>query len=304
MTALLFAPLPGNESVAEGLARALDAEVTQIETRRFPDGETYLRFSGAVEGCDVALVCTLDRPDGKFLQVVFAASTARQLGARRVGLVCPYLAYMRQDKRFRPGEAVTSEVFARLLSAEIAWLVTVDPHLHRHGALSEIYSVPTLAVQAAPRLAQWIRGEVEKPLIIGPDSESKQWVSAVAESAGAPHIVLRKVRRGDREVEVSVPEAERWRDRTAVLVDDIVSTGRTMVAAVEHLTAAGMAPPVCLAIHAVCAEGSAEALRAAGAARLVTTNTIRHESNRIDLTPEVASAVDELAHSQEGRKRK
>ena len=110
----------------------------------------------------IALVCTLDRPDAKMLPLLFAAAAARELGASQVGLVAPYLAYMRQDRRFKPGEAVTSREFARLLSGAFDWLVTVDPHLHRYASLAEIYRIPTRVVHAAPLISQWIRTRIER----------------------------------------------------------------------------------------------------------------------------------------------
>jgi ribose-phosphate pyrophosphokinase len=152
------------------LAQAVGAEIAEIEHRRFPDGETYLRYRTSPEGQRVILLCTLDRPDAKILPLIFAACTARELGAASLGLVCPYLAYMRQDRRFLPGEAVTSTHFAALLSSACDWLVTVDPHLHRRGSLSDIYSVPAIAVHAAPLISAWIRENVERPLLIGPDA--------------------------------------------------------------------------------------------------------------------------------------
>ena len=178
-------------------------DVGQLELHAFPDGETYLRFITDLSGRALVMVCTLDRPNEKTLPLLFAAATARELGAAKVGLVAPYLAYMRQDRRFKPGEAVTSREVARLLSDAFDWLVTVDPHLHRYGSLAEIYRIPTRVVHAAPLISQWIRGTCPNPLIIGPDTESEQWVSAVAKDASAPYSVLQKVRRGDREVEIS-----------------------------------------------------------------------------------------------------
>ena len=177
MTARLFIPTPGNEATARALAQSLDAAVGQLELRAFPDGETYLRFDSDLSGRSLAIVCTLDRPNDKILPLLFAAATARELGAVNVGLVAPYLAYMRQDRRFKPGEAVTSREIAQLLSNAFDWLVTVDPHLHRYSSLSEIYRIPTRAVHAASVMAEWIKANVPKALIIGPDSESEQWVS-------------------------------------------------------------------------------------------------------------------------------
>jgi len=294
MSAPAVFALPGNEALADRLAAALGAERGPLELRHFPDGETYLRYDVPVGGRPVLLCCSLDRPDDKLLPLVFAAATARELGAASVGLVCPYLAYMRQDRRFRDGEAVTSAIFAKLLSRAIDWLVTVDPHLHRRAALGEIYDVPCEALHAAPLLAGWIAGEVARPLLIGPDSESEQWVASVARAADAPCVVLEKTRRGDREVEVSVPEVEKWRTHTPVLVDDIVSTARTMIETVRHLRGAGMKPPVCVAIHAVFADDAYRDLCAAGAARVVSANTIPHASNGIDVTPLLAAGAGRM----------
>ena len=133
---------PGNENLASALASQLGAERGTLELRHFPDGESYVRFRTPVERRHVILVCTLDRPDDKFLPLAFTAAAARDLGAMQVGLVSSYLAYMRQDRRFHKGEAVTSACFAELLSRQFDWLVTVDPHLHRRSSLSEIYSIP------------------------------------------------------------------------------------------------------------------------------------------------------------------
>ena len=291
MTPLLFA-LPGNERLASILAPAIGAEIGKAEIRHFPDGETYWRYDTPVAGREVALLCTLDRPDDKALPLLFAAAAARDLRAKRVGLIAPYLAYMRQDHRFQPGEAITSGTFAGIVSGEIDWLVTVDPHLHRRSSLDEIYSVPARALHAAPLIAQWISDNVEAPLLIGPDRESEQWVAAVARGADAPHIVLRKQRRGDREVEVAVPELAQWRGRTPVLVDDIISTGQTMIETVKQL--GSLRPPVCIGVHGVFAGNAFEALMQAGAARVVTTNTIAHRSNGIDISGLLADGVRAL----------
>ncbi len=199
----LILPLPGNETFAQRLANAGGWELGVLEVRRFPDGESYVRLLSDVVGKSVYLVCTLARPDEGFLRLVFAADAARSLGARTVSLIAPYLSYMRQDRRFRAGEAVTSRSFARLISSSFDRLVTVDPHLHRYPALSSLYAIPTNTLHAAPLLADWIAEEVRSPLVIGPDEESEQWVSAIAERARAPWTVLRKVRHGDRSVDVA-----------------------------------------------------------------------------------------------------
>lgn len=291
MTPMLLA-WPGEEALGVGLRRGLQAEPVVFEMRRFPDGETYLRIDSDVQGRPVVLVCTLREPDVKLLPLLFMADTLRELGACEVGLVAPYLAYMRQDMRFRAGEALTSASFARLISARFDWLVTVDPHLHRRQSLGEIYTIPTAVVHAAPLLAEWIRAHVRAPFVIGPDAESEQWVSAVATAVPCPHVVLEKVRHSDRAVTVSqIPEIRRWAGYTPVLIDDIIASARTMIESVGQLRAAGHSAPICLGVHAVFAPGAYEALRAAGAARVVTTNSIPHDSNAIDLSAALLEPV-------------
>ncbi|TIR19923.1 MAG: ribose-phosphate pyrophosphokinase [Mesorhizobium sp.] len=289
---LLFA-LPGNEAMTRVLAGEIEGEIGVIEVRSFPDEETYLRFHTDVKNRSMIIVCTLDRPDAKFLTLAFAAATARELGARRVGLVAPYLAYMRQDKRFHPGEAVTSVAFARQLSAEVDWLATVDPHLHRYPTLGAIYPIPTRTAHAAPLLAAWIRSNVERPLLVGPDIESEQWVAAVADMVGAPYRVLRKERRGDRDVRISVPDLHLYSDRIPVLIDDIISSGGTMMETARHLREQHFHFVVCVAVHALLSAESYRSLRDFASA-VVTTNAVPHPSNAIDLTPVIAEAVREL----------
>lgn len=294
MTAILLA-LPGNDPLAGALARELAWPLGSLTSRHFPDGETYIRIESECAERSVALVCTLNRPDEKLLPLLFAADALRELGATRVGLVAPYLAYMRQDRRFQRGEAVTSRSLARIVSSHFDWLATIDPHLHRLRALDEIYSIPTRVVHATPALATWIATNVDRPLLIGPDSESAQWVADVAIRADAPYLVLEKRRHGDRDVEVTVPNIGHHRDRTAVIVDDIISSARTMAAAVEHIRTAGMAPPLCLGVHAVFASGAQRTLDAAGAGLVVTTDSIPHGSNRIPIAGLLAPAVRSLA---------
>jgi ribose-phosphate pyrophosphokinase len=285
---MIVLPLPGNERLASALASGLGAELGGLETRRFPDGESYVRLLSGVGGREVVLVCTLADPDEKVLRLIFTARTARERGARKVTLVAPYLAYMRQDKAFHEGEAVTSNQFAALLSKEFDRLITVDPHLHRHKSLGEIYAVPAEALHAAPLLADWIRREVANPLIVGPDAESEQWANAIA--GGAPSVVLAKDRQGDRQVSIRFPDLEPFRGRQPVLVDDIASSGRTLVEAGKGLEARGFPKPICVVVHPLFAE-DAYARLADVAAQVASTDTVAHPSNAIAIAPILVEAL-------------
>lgn len=288
--ALLFT-LDGNDLLQRQLLQTLPLQRGDCEIRRFPDGESYVRVHSDCRHRDAVLLCNLHDPDSMLLPLIFLARTIRELGAGKVGLLTPYLAYMRQDARFKPGEAISSRLFADLLAPHFDWLVTVDPHLHRYNSLNEIYAIPTLVVHAAPQIATFIREQVSMPLLIGPDSESEQWVAAIASTIGCPWQVLRKIRHGDREVEVSLPETTRYHLHTPVLLDDMVSTGNTMLAAIRHLHQVQMKPPVCITMHGLFVEGAWQRLLAAGAERVVSCNSVPHPSNAIDLTAELVPAL-------------
>jgi ribose-phosphate pyrophosphokinase len=290
MSRLLFA-LPDEEERATALAEMCRAELGAMNLRRFPDGEAYFRLEPEIAGRSVAFVCALDRPDDKLLTLLMAAETARELGARRVGLIAPYLAYMRQDRRFRPGEPVSARLFARLVSQSFDWLVTVDPHLHRIHVLSQLYPIRLGVAAAAPVIARWIAANVAQPLIIGPDDESEQWTAEVAARLGAPHAVMQKERRGDREVSVVAPDLSAFAGRTAVLVDDIVSSGETAIEAISQLKRDGFPPAACVAVHALCPVEVTAALKALGAP-LVSVDTVAHPSNAISCLPLLAREAD------------
>lgn len=292
---MILIPFPEMKPLAEDLAPAMGAELRTLDWHHFPDGESLMTLPGDLNGADMALLATLRDPDRLALPLRFAAATAREMGARRVGLIAPYLGYMRQDRRFEAGQAVSAPLFAQFLGESFDWLVTVDPHLHRIARLEEVFPIPAVHAVSAPLLANWIKTNLPDAVLLGPDSESQQWVAEVARLAGRPYEVLRKVRSGDRSVDVSVPECAALRAGTPVILDDIASSGSTMARSVERLLGAGTAAPVCLAIHAVFADGAHDAILAAGAARIITTDTIPHPSNVIGIAGVLAEAFQSLA---------
>lgn len=293
MNAPLFIPMPGNEVMAARLAAQAGGTLAALEVHTFPDGEVRPRLLQEVAGHSIALVCTTDRPNGKFLPLAFTAAAARELGARKVGLVAPYLGYMRQDKRFHPGEAVTSRTFAALISGTFDWLATVDPHLHRTRSLTEIYSIPALAVHAGPALSEWVKANVVRPFLIGPDEESRQWVADVSKQCSAPFAILNKERRGDRTIRVAAGDLSLPDDVTPVLLDDIVSSGGTVIETIHLIKDLSRHVPIVLAIHGVFANGAEQAIRDTGA-RLVTSNTIPGRAAAVEVDQLIASAIADI----------
>ena len=292
---MILIPFPEMTRLAAEIAAHLDAVSRSLDWHHFPDGESLVTLPNGLSAEDVAIVATLRDPDRLALPLRFAAATAREMGARRVGLIAPYLGYMRQDRRFDPGQSVSAPLFAAFLGESFDWLVTVDPHLHRISSLEDVFGIPARRVATAPLLAEWIRDNVPDGVMLGPDSESRQWVGEVARLADLPYEVLNKVRTGDRAVDVSVPENATLRHGTPIILDDIASSGRTMVRAIERLLAAGAGRPVCLIIHGIFAGNALEDLSSAGALRVVTTDTVPHPTNGIGVAPLMARAIREIA---------
>jgi ribose-phosphate pyrophosphokinase len=282
--------MPGNEQLAGEIAKLTGSASARIECRRFPDGESYVRLGAESVHEDVLLVCTLARPDEQFLPMVFAARALRADGAKTVTLVAPYLAYMRQDRAFHPGEAISSQIFADLVSREFDGVVTVDPHLHRYSSLGEIYRIPARVAHSGELIGRWVRENVRLPLVLGPDAESAQWVEEIGRIAGCPSAVFHKERRGDREVQLTPPALRLDQARTPVLVDDIISSGATMREAAKLLIAAGMRRPYCIGVHALFDESIATEL-SNFAERLLTTDSIPTPYGAFIIAPLIAEQL-------------
>ena len=275
--------------IATRIARTLDALHSNVRANHFPDEDSYVRVMIPVTGCDVILVQTLHpAPNNSLMELLFAANVCKEQHARSITFVIPYLAYMRQDKAFHEGECITSRVMAKLLSSSCDKLITLDPHLHRYHSLSDVFSVHCVKITAVPILANYVKKNIADPLILGPDAESNQWSEAVAKEIGTTGVVLKKKRYTSRSVRIhlSIDVA----NRNVVIVDDIISTGHTMLETVKQLRKKKAKRIICLATHGVLAERALQKLQRAGA-EVVTTNTINNSVAKIDVAQEIVEAI-------------
>lgn len=289
----LLISLPGNAELTQAISNILSIEIGKAEIRSFPDNETYVRICSEVKNKTVILVCTLDQPDSKILRLLFMAQTLKELGANKICLVAPYLAYMRQDMRFHSGEAITSTLFAKLLSSHIDGIITIDPHLHRIHQLSELYNIPSHTLHATKNISEWISSHIKNPVLIGPDEESKQWVSEIAGFNNLPFVIAHKKRLGDKQVIISLPELPNI-NQTPILIDDIISSGASMLESLKQLTTSGLKNPICIGVHALFNNQIKKKLLNAGAKELITCNTITHSTNQIDITNILAKGIIDL----------
>jgi ribose-phosphate pyrophosphokinase len=284
------------QAAAARLARAAGLAPAQMERHRFPDGEIRLRLPDALPAHAV-LLRTLDHPNEKLVELLLAARTARSLGVRHLTLVAPYLAYMRQDMAFHPGEAVSQRIVGRFLADLFDAVVTVDPHLHRVATLAE--AVPArqaIVLSGAPLLADLIAQRRPGALLMGPDGESAQWVAQAAARHGFEHAVCIKQRSGDHAVAIQLPPVA-LAGRAVVLLDDVASTGHTVAQAARLLQAAGAASVDVAVTHALLTAGALQMLREAGVGEIWSTDCIAHPTNAVSVAALIAQALHKLNRS-------
>lgn len=275
---------------AEALAGALGVPMALVERHRFPDGETKLRLPPQLPAT-LLLLRGLQQPNEKLVELLITVPAARELGARQIVLVAPYLAYMRQDMAFSPGEAVSQRHIGALLAAQVDGLITVDPHLHRIASLDEVMpGCRSRSLSAAPLLGAWVAGQVPGALLLGPDEEALQWVAAAGQAQGLDHAVCRKQRFGDRDVRVALP-ALALAGRAVVLMDDVASTGRTLVEAAIAVRAAGAASVDVAVTHGLFVGDALAQLQAAGVRHVWSSDTVPHASAVVTTAGLLAAAV-------------
>ncbi len=272
------------------LAQAAGLVAHAIERHRFPDGELKLRLPSALPP-RVIIYRSLVHPNEKLIELLFVARSARQLGAQDLTLVCPYLAYMRQDIAFRPGEVVSQSVVGHFLASLVDAVVTVDPHLHRVATLAEAVPVrrPTV-LSGAPLLGDYIVRQRPDAFLLGPDSESAQWIASAASAHGLDHAVCEKVRHGDRDVKIRLPAAN-LKGRAVVLLDDVASSGHTLARAAQAALRAGAASVDVAVTHALFAGDALKIIAAAGVNAVWSTDCIAHPSNVVAMDRTLAAAL-------------
>jgi len=291
---------PESEPAARRLAAQLDLPCHVVGVRRFPDGESLVRIEPRVRRA--FLFRSLDHPNDKLIELVLAAAALRDGGCRRITLVAPYMAYMRQDRAFHPGEAVSQRVIGRLIADAVERVLTVNPHLHRTSTIDEVFpGIEAVAVDAAPAFAEMLRADGIAPgmLVLGPDAESRPWAEALAGCLGVEARTAHKRRDGDRSIAVELRDAAPLTGRTVFLLDDIVSTGTTLVECAQAARAAGAARVEALVVHALHDEDMARRLAAAGIERLRSSDSVPHPSNAVTLAPLLAGALRTFAETME-----
>ncbi|MFQ5921165.1 MAG: ribose-phosphate diphosphokinase, partial [Nitrososphaerales archaeon] len=267
---------PASRDLARSVAKILGAELVDVELRIFPDGESKVRIGGDLGG-KLAIVVQSTYPpvDTHLMQCLLIMGKAKK-DAAGVYAVVPYLAYARQDKEFLGGEAVSMESVGSIFnSCGIKSLLTVD--IHNEVALS-YFQIPAHSVSAVPLLANHFKSrKLSQALAVSPDIGGAARAHSFAEILGCPSIALPKSRdrdTGQVTIGPNAPELEQAKDRDVILIDDIISTGGSIVKATQVLLSAACRRVFVTCTHALLVDGALEKMMAAGASEVLGTNTV------------------------------
>jgi ribose-phosphate pyrophosphokinase len=280
-----------SKELAKSVARLIKAKYSELEKSNFPDGEMRLKYNEDLTDKNVVIINgMMPNPDEMLLESVFAIHAAKQLGAGKITFVAPYLAYMRQDKQFHAGECISAKAMAKMLDCA-DYVVAIDPHLHRIHRLQDIFHTKAKSITADRALADYIRKNHPKSIIIGPDIESSQWAKTIADSIGHESMILLKKRYSSTKVRTIVHgDPAKFKGRDVVIVDDIISTGHTMIEPIKQLKKFGAKKITCMGVHGVFVKNSLQNLRKLGAV-VVSTDTIPNPVSKISVAKLIADAL-------------
>jgi len=274
-----------SQKLAAKVAWALGENISPIETRRFPDGERYIRINGEVPSEVVVIQSTGYPQDENLMELFLILKNLKSLGVERTRVVIPYFGYGRQERRFKSGEAVSAVIVAELLEAAGASEI-YSINLHEKN-IKQFFKIPVHEISAMPMIANYIKETVDDPMIIGPDKGALGFAEEVSGILKCECDYLEKTRISPEIVETK-PKNLDVDGRDVVIIDDIISTGGTIVNASKILRELGAKKVVVCCVHPLLVEDALLKIFAAGVDDVFATDTLRSDVSIISVAPLVA----------------
>ena len=286
-----------NEPLAAEIARQLGRSLLPRTVRRFPDGEIDLHLDHSVRGHDVYLVQPTSPPvDAPLLELLFLVDACRLAGAERVTAVVPYFGYARQDRRSRGREPLGARLVGRLLAgAGVDRLVAIDLH---SAAIEGCFGFPVEHLTAVPALAKVLRPMASRrAVIVSPDLGAVKLAERYARELELPVAVVHKQRLSGSEVR-AIGVIGEVAGRDPIIIDDMISTGATIEAAVTAVRAAGARlPTIVAATHLLLVGNAAARIAALSSCRLVGSDTVLFAQSQAGIETAQASVARLLSQA-------
>jgi len=287
-------PGPASKELGEKIAQLLGVQTVPVFFKNFPDGESYVRLEGEVEGETAVIVQTTSPPqDTRLMQLALIADAAKRNNAIKVVAIVPYLAYARQDKVFLKGEPISIETIARMLKAAgVDSLITVN--VHQQNILAK-FPFQAKNISAIPLLAEHFRQRGFKgAFALAPDKGAISIAEEAAKVLGGDYGYLEKHR--DRYTGLVSVEKKEFdvKGKTSIIFDDIISTGGTIVAAANVLRELGAAKIYAACVHPLLVGEAERRIREAGVAEIVGTDSVPSPVSKVSLAPLIAQALREF----------
>lgn len=273
-------------------------QLGSVEIKKFPDGETYVRVLTDVSDNVVVYINSLQRNVNEALvETLLTLDTLKDLGAREVIAVIPYMSYARQDARFNPGEAISIQTLAKLFKTiKVDHLITIDMHLHRITDPSSFFGTNFHNITGVRELAKYFKKShaVENAIVVGPDEEAEQWAKIMSEELGGlEYTVLRKTRISAERVIIDVGNVS-VAGKNVIIVDDIISTGGTIVEAVKALRELGAKDILVGAVHPLLVGDAYNKLLRLKLKDLVGTNTVLSPISKVSVAPAIYNELVDI----------
>ncbi|MFW6285882.1 MAG: ribose-phosphate diphosphokinase [Nanoarchaeota archaeon] len=281
---MIIVSLNNSKKLAKSVAKSLNTEYGIIEINSFPDGELHMRYDCDVKNKKVVIVESMQPdPTQALLNSIFASNTAKDLGCRKVIFVTPYIAYMRQDKRFNEGEAINAKIMAKLINENFDKIITIDPHLHRIKKMRDIFKIASKNLTANLEIADFVENKFKNPVIVGPDWESYQWAEVIAKKINVNCTVLEKDRHSYRNVDVEMTKKIDIENKEVIIVDDIISTGNTMIKASKVAKKLKAKKVIAIGVHGLFVENAINKMKKHFDG-IYTCDSIVNKNSKISLT--------------------
>lgn len=274
-----------SRDLAKELAAILQCTYVQAATTRFPDGECYTRIDHKELDDDVVIVQNT-YPDGNMIEMFLLQDAVRRLGAKTITLVIPYFGYARQDRVFKLGEPESARVVAEHLDMVCDRVITVD--IHKEDVL-RYFKCPNEDLKAAGAIADYFMDK-SIDLVLSPDLGAIERAKSVADRMGLKSDHLTKVRLSGSEVKMSPAEMD-CEGKNILIVDDMISTGGTIIAAAHALREAGASGVSVACTHGVFVDNAIERLTGSSLDTILCCNTLENELSHISVAPIIADAL-------------